>query len=102
MIIDGDGHFFETEEIFDKYMELALRNYRPRLIRDDKRHNFWVVDGQTPYKRPSIKGARAPGTAAPTGDAIQSARRASPSSQTFTDLKARLEDLDREEIDLQF
>ena len=21
MIIDGDGHFFETEEMFEKYME---------------------------------------------------------------------------------
>jgi uncharacterized protein len=102
MIIDGDGHFFETEEIFDKYMEPALRNYRPRLLRDDQGHNFWVVDGQTPYKRPSIKGAGAPGTAAPPGEAIQSARRASPGSQTLTDLRARLEDLDREEIDLQF
>lgn len=102
MIIDGDGHFFETEEMFDKYMEPALRNYRPRLLRDDQGHNFWVVDGQTPYKRPSIKGAGAPGTAAPPGEAIQSARRASPGSQTLTNLKERLEDLDREEIDLQF
>ncbi len=102
MIIDGDGHFFETEEMFDKYMEPALRNYRPRLLTDDQGHNFWVVDGQTPYKRPSIKGAGAPGTAAPPGEAIQSARRASPGSQTLTNLKERLEDLDREEIDLQF
>jgi len=102
MIIDGDGHFFETEEIFDKHMEPALRNYRPRLLKDDQGHNFWVVDGQTPYKRPSIKGAGAPGTAAPPAEAIQSARRASPGSQTLTDLKERLEDLDREEIDLQF
>jgi uncharacterized protein len=102
MIIDGDGHFFETEEMFDRYMEPALRNYRPRLLRDDQGHNFWVVDGQTPYKRPSIKGAGAPGTAAPPGEAIQSARRASPGSQTLTNLKERLHDLDREEIDLQF
>jgi len=28
MIIDGDGHFFESEEMFEKYMEPALRNYR--------------------------------------------------------------------------
>ncbi|HEX5608117.1 MAG TPA: amidohydrolase family protein [Candidatus Binatia bacterium] len=102
MIIDGDGHFFETEEIFDKYMEPALRNYRPRLLKDDQGHNFWVVDGQTPYKRPSIKGAGAPGTAAPPAEAIQSARRASPGSQTLTNLNERLKDLDREEIDLQF
>lgn len=102
MIIDGDGHFFETEEIFDKYMEPALRNYRPRLLKDDQGHNFWVVDGQTPYKRPAIKGAGAPGTAAPPAEAIQSARRASSGSQTLTNLKERLEDLDREEIDLQF
>jgi predicted TIM-barrel fold metal-dependent hydrolase len=102
MIIDGDGHFFETEEMFEKYMEPALRNYRPRLLTDDEGHNFWVVDGQTPYKRPAIKGAGAPGTAAPPGQALQSARRASPGSQTLTNLKERLADLDKEEIDLQF
>jgi len=102
MIIDGDGHFFETEEMFEKYMEPALRNYRPRLLTDDQGHNFWVVDGQTPYKRPSIKGAGAPGTAAPPGQALQSARRAPPGSQTLTNLKERLNDLDGENIDVQF
>jgi predicted TIM-barrel fold metal-dependent hydrolase len=102
MIIDGDGHFFETEEIFEKYMEPGFRNYRPRLLTDDQGHNFWVVDGQTAYRRPSIQGAGAPGTAAPPGKAIQAARRASPGSQTLTNLKERLADLDREEIDLQF
>ena len=102
MIIDGDGHFFETEEIFDKYMEPGLRNYRPRLLSDEEGHNFWVVDGQTSYKRPSIKGAGAPGTAAPPGKKIQSARRASIGSQTLTNIKERLEDLDKENIDVQY
>ena len=102
MIIDADGHFFETEEMFEKHMEPRLRNYRPRLLSDDQGYNFWVVDGQTPYKRPSIKGAGAPGTAAPPGKAIQSARRASVGSQTLTNLKERLDDLDKEGIDLQF
>lgn len=102
MIIDADGHFFETEEIFDQYMEPALRNYRPRLLSDDQGYNYWVVDGQTPYKRPAIKGAGAPGTAAPPGRAIQPARRASVGSQTLTNLKERLDDLDKERIDLQF
>ncbi len=96
MIIDGDGHFFETEEMFDKHMEPSLINYRPRLLQDDQGHNFWVVDGQTPYRRPSIKGAGAPGTAAPPGKALQSARRASVGSQTLTDIKDRLDDLDKE------
>lgn len=102
MIIDGDGHFFETEEMFEKYMDPNLRNYRPRLLSDDEGHNFWVVDGQTPYKRPSIKGAGAPGTAAPPGQKILAARRASVGSQTLTNLKERLDDLDREGIDVQF
>ena len=102
MIIDGDGHFFETEEIFAKYMEPGMRNYRPRLLSDDEGHNFWVVDGQTPYKRPSIKGAGAPGTAAPPGKKIQAARRASVGSQTLTNPQERLDDLDREGIDVQF
>jgi len=31
MIIDADGHLFETEEIFEKYMEPSLRNFRPSL-----------------------------------------------------------------------
>jgi len=102
MIIDADGHFFETEELFEKYLEPGLKNYRPRLLTDDQGYNFWVVDGQTPYKRPSVKGGGAPGTAAPPGKAIQSARRASAGSQTLTNLKERLDDLDREGIDLQF
>ena len=102
MIIDADGHFFESEEIFDKHMEPQLRNYRPRLLSDEAGHNFWVVDGQTSYKRPSIKGAGSPGTGAPPGKAIQSARRASPGSQTLTNLKERLDDLDRQNIDLQY
>lgn len=102
MIIDGDGHFFETEEIFEEYMEPKLKNYRPRLLVDEEGHNFWVVDGQTSYKRPTVKGAGAPGTAAPPGKALQSARRASPGSQTLTNLKERLQDLDEEGIDLQF
>src|ERR1044071_9439859 len=102
MIIDGDGHFFETEAIFDKYMEPGLRNYRPRLLGDEQGHNFWVIDGQTSYRRPTIKGAGAPGTAAPPGKALQSARRASPGSQTLTNLKERLDDLDKEAIDVQF
>ena len=101
MIIDGDGHFFETEEIFEKHMEPGLRNYRPRLLGDEQGHNFWVIDGQTSYKRPTIKGAGAPGTAAPPGKALQSARRASPGSQTLTNLKERLDDLDQEAIDVR-
>ena len=102
MIIDGDGHFFETEEMFEKHMEPPLRNYRPRLLSDDQGYNFWVVDGQTAYRRPPIRGAGAPGTAAPPGKAIQSERRASMGSQTLTNLKERLHDLDRESIDVQF
>src|ERR687891_1288761 len=102
MIIDGDGHFFETEEMFDKYMEPSLRSYRPRLLSDEQGYNFWVVDGQTSYKRPSVKGSGAPGTAAPPGKAIQTARRASVGSQTLTNIKERLDDLDKEAIDLQF
>ena len=102
MIIDADGHFFETEEIFERYMEPELRNYRPRLLSDEDGHNFWVVDGQTSYKRPSIKGAGAPGTAAPPGKKIQSARRASAGSQTLTNIKERLDDLDKEGIDIQY
>jgi predicted TIM-barrel fold metal-dependent hydrolase len=102
MIIDADGHWFETEELFSKYMAPELRAYRPRLLSDDQGHNFWVVDGQTAYRRPARKGAGAPGTAAPPGPAIQEARRASPGSQTLTNLKERLDDLDREDIDVQF
>ncbi len=102
MIIDADGHLFETEEIFERYMEPDLRNFRPRLLSDEDGHNFWVVDGQTSYKRPSIKGAGAPGTAAPPGKKIQSARRASVGSQTLTNIKERLDDLDKEGIDIQY
>src|SRR5438128_10161525 len=101
MIIDGDGHFFETEEMFEKYMEPPLRNYRPRLLTDDQGYNFWVADGQTAYRRPSIRGPGPPGTAAPPGKAIQSDRRACVGSQTLTNLQGRSHERDREAIDVQ-
>ncbi|HEY2988498.1 MAG TPA: amidohydrolase family protein [Candidatus Binatia bacterium] len=102
MIIDADGHLFETEEVFEKYMEPPLRNYRPRLLGDEEGNNFWVADGATRYKRPSIPGAGNPGSAAPPGKKIQPARRASPGSQTLESVKERLEDLDEEGIDVQY
>lgn len=102
MIIDADGHFFETEEIFEKYMEPPLRNYRPRLLTDEEGHNFWVVDGFTRYRRPTVRGAFVPGTAAPPGGQLAGPRRASVGSQTLSSVKERLQDLDKEEIDIQF
>ncbi len=102
MIIDADGHLFETEEVFEKYMEPPLRNYRPRLVADGEGHNFWVVDGATHYRRPSIPGAFIPGTAAPPGGKLADARRASVGSQTLSNVKERLQDLDAEGIDVQF
>src|SRR5258706_3079580 len=102
MIIDADGHLFETEELFEKYMEPPLRNYRPRLLGNEEGANFWVVDGATRYKRPTILGAGNPGSAAPPGKKLQTARRASPGSQTLASVKERLEDLDQEGIDVQY
>jgi predicted TIM-barrel fold metal-dependent hydrolase len=102
MIIDADGHLFETEEVFAEYMEPPLRRYRPRLITDDEGSRFWVVDGATRYRRPHIPGAFIPGTAAPPGGALNNARRASVGSQTLANIQERLADLDREGIDIQF
>ena len=102
MIIDADGHLFETEEIFEKYMEPPLRTYRPRLIADEEGANFWVVDGATRYKRPSVLGAGNPGSAAPPGKKLAAARRASAGSQTLANVKERLQDLDKERIDIQY
>jgi len=102
MIIDADGHLFETEDVFEKYMEPPLRIYRPRLVSNGEGANFWVVDGATRYKRPSIPGAGNPGSAAPPGKKLQSARRASVGSQTLSNVKERLDDLDKEGIDIQY
>ena len=102
MIIDADGHLFETEEIFANYMEPSLRRYRPRVIEDDEGSCFWIADGFTRYRRPSIPGAFLPGTAAPPSARQASARRASVGSQTLSNVKERLQDLDREGIDVQF
>src|SRR2546426_11834967 len=102
MIIDADGHFFETEEIFEKYMEPDLRKYRPRLIADDEGHNFWVADGSTQYRRPTIPGTLNPGTGAPPGGKLAQHRRASAGSQTLSNVKERLDDLDKEGIDVQY
>ena len=82
-------------------MEGPLRSYRPRLIRDDDGHNFWVADGKSWYRRPGRPGALNPGTGAPPGGKIQKQRRASPGSQTLSNIKERLTDLDKEKIDVQ-
>jgi predicted TIM-barrel fold metal-dependent hydrolase len=100
MIIDADGHFFETEEIFEKHMEQPFKNYRPRLIQDDQGQFFWVVDGNSRYRRPSTPGAFTPGTAAPPGKG-SGQRRASVGSQVLSSVPERLEDLDKEGIDSQ-
>jgi len=102
MVIDADGHLFETEEVFERYMEPSLRKYRPRLMVDDEGNNFWVVDGSTRYRRPSIPGAFSPGTAAPPGGQVAKSRRASVGSQTLSNIEERLQDLNKEKIDLQF
>ncbi|MEE9549895.1 MAG: hypothetical protein V3W08_05795, partial [Candidatus Binatia bacterium] len=102
MVIDADGHLFETEEVFERYMEPSLRKYRPRLIVDDEGNNFWVVNGSTRYRRPGIPGAFSPGTAAPPGGQVAKSRRASVGSQTLANIEERLQDLDKEKIDLQF
>jgi len=102
MIVDADGHLFETEDIFARFMEPPLRNYRPRLIADDEGHCYWVVDGRTRYRRPAVPGAFIPGAAAPPGGELSKARRASIGSQTLTNIEERLQDLDREGIDAQF
>lgn len=40
MVIDADGHLFETEAVFEKYMDPGFRAYQPRLITDDEGHSF--------------------------------------------------------------
>jgi uncharacterized protein len=49
-----------------------------------------------------LKARALRGTAAPPGQKIQAARRASAGSQTLTNLQERLEDLDKEGIDVQY
>lgn len=102
MVIDADGHLFETEEVFEKYMEPEFRNFRPRLIGDEAGHNFWVVDGTTRYRRPGQPGARSPGTAAPQSGNNSKGRRASVGSQALTNIPERLDDLNKEGIDVQY
>lgn len=102
MVIDADGHLFETEAVFEKYMAAAFRPYRPRLITDDEGHSFWVADGSTRYRRPGQPGARNPGTAAPPGGKVGSSRRASAGSQVLSNVAERLTDLDKENIDVQY
>lgn len=102
MVIDADGHLFETEEIFERYMEAPLRRYRPRLITDEDGLHYWVADGATRYRRPGQPGVRNPGTAAPPGGKVGEGRRASVGSQVLSNASERLEDLDKEGIDVQY
>jgi len=88
--------------MFEKYMEPALRKLSPEIAKRRPGPQLWSRRRQNAHKRPSIKGAGAPVPPLLRGQALQSARRASPGSQTLTNLKERLEDLDKEGIDLQF
>ena len=101
-VIDADGHIIEPETMFD---ELPKEFYRRRpipilLAPDTERGDFngcWLIEGKA---HPTI-GNRGATTFFLPGTEASKNRDVSIGSQTLTDIKARLADLDRFQIDIQ-
>lgn len=41
-VIDADGHVLEPEEIWERFLDSPYRNWRPRLIADNRRIPWYL------------------------------------------------------------
>jgi predicted TIM-barrel fold metal-dependent hydrolase len=89
LVIDADGHVFEPEELWERYLPSAWHPRRPRIERDERGTTRYVIDGQT------ISPGRGPGAWVPKGVVEEACL-----YPGGTDPKARLVDMDVEGIDI--
>ena len=89
LVIDVDGHTFEPDELWERYLPTRFHDRRPRLIRDDR--------GTTRYSLESrvIPPGTGRGAWVPEGMRESSVHR-----EGAVDPKLRLEDMDLEGIDI--
>ncbi|HKX26498.1 MAG TPA: amidohydrolase family protein [Blastocatellia bacterium] len=91
MIVDNDTHINEPMEVFEQYLEEPVRSRRPRIIKDTFGLTRILLEGRL-YPDPRLKQAHSQRI---EGSSLGGVR---PGAH---DPQARLEDLDREGIDVQ-
>ena len=87
-IIDADGHVGSTAETWDRYLEKPFREFGPRIVKDNRGSERWMVEGIL-YPKPE-------GIASGQPEGI----RGSMLHPGVSDPVARLKDMDSEGIDL--
>jgi predicted TIM-barrel fold metal-dependent hydrolase len=88
-VIDVDGHTFEPDELWERYLPASLHDRRPRLVRDDRGTTRYVLEGRM------IPPGTGRGAWVPEGMRESSVHR-----EGAVDPKLRLEDMDLEGIDV--
>ena len=106
-VIDADGHVNECPATFDdKYLDPAFRSRRPAIVGSGGLF-YWMIGEQVVPRRSGLgcnnfsTPARVDGKPTRHGALIQGKNLDSLDSQELTDLNARLEALDAEDIDVQ-
>jgi predicted TIM-barrel fold metal-dependent hydrolase len=89
-VVDGDGHAVEPIEIWERYLDEPYRSIRPRLVTDNRGVPRVLVDGWMWTAPPG------PGVGHPEGFPREGRRKLTGGG----DPRARLEDMDREGIDV--
>ena len=87
-IIDGDGHVGSTQQTWDEYLEEPYRERRPRIVKDNKGSERWMVEGQLWPKPDGISSGQPEGI---KGSMLHAG---------VSDPEARLKDMDLEGIDI--
>ncbi|HLI10792.1 MAG TPA: amidohydrolase family protein [Alphaproteobacteria bacterium] len=87
-VVDGDGHVGSTPETWERYMDEPYRSHGPRIVKDNRGSERWMVEGIL-YPKPE-------GTASGQPEGI----RGSMLHPGVSDPLARLKDMDSEGIDI--
>ncbi len=91
LIIDADAHVSIPEEMFLERLPAKLRERRPKLLLIDGGRHFWMVEGRL-VPKPAGRGAGTPRGFTPRG---------APKDHYLDNLEGRLEDMDKEGIQIQ-
>jgi predicted TIM-barrel fold metal-dependent hydrolase len=88
-VIDVDGHVFEPDELWERYLPARFHDGRPKLVRDDRGTTRYLLEGRM-IPQGTGRGAWVP----------EGMRESSVHREGAVDPKLRLEDMDLEGIDM--
>lgn len=88
-VIDVDGHVFEPDEIWEKYLPKRFHDRRPRMVYDERGTTRYSLEGRV-FPQPTGVGAWVP----------EGMRESTTHREGGVDPKLRLEDMDIEGIDV--